>query len=303
MVAALGHAYVAEQRFKEAISTYGEAIAIDDKYMGAYLGRGWTNWFTGNPKAALLDYQKAIKLDPTNPTIYLELQRILLELGRPREVVNLWEQAVRLMPEWAGAREWHMYALEKIEDWTALQREIPPMLGLTPKQPGMSLDVDRYKKNPHLSYLLGRALNAAGQHKEAASHIENAVVRLLANYLIEFTEEWLQEADDKKQSGDKKTDDGNPALRLFERRRIDTALQALKTAVNSDDFNLIETNRIALAKAAENKIPYRRPTSLAEYTEELMFTHFWSGDKSGACVQEQKLQRLREVQQRFCSSN
>jgi tetratricopeptide (TPR) repeat protein len=162
--AGLGHALVGAQRYQEAIAAYTEAIKIDPEYAGAYLGRGWVRWFVRDLEAAAADYRKLIELEPASALFYGELERVLYELNRPAEVAELWKSAREKNPEWTGAAGSRVMALERAEDWGGIRAEVPPLLA-----------TEESAKNPHLHYLLGRALNEAREHRAAARSLREAI--------------------------------------------------------------------------------------------------------------------------------
>lgn len=163
--AALGHALTAREQFEEAISAYSRAIAIDDEYVGGYVGRGWVRWFTQRLEGAAEDYRAAVRLDPGVYAYYQELARILDELDRPGETARFWKDVAKSKPEWAAtARVKRVQALEKDENWRDLRKEIPAMLR-----------TDAHKNNPHLHFLMGRALNDVDRYRQAIGYLERAV--------------------------------------------------------------------------------------------------------------------------------
>jgi tetratricopeptide (TPR) repeat protein len=168
--AALGHALAARERFDDAIAAYTRAIELDGEYLGARTGRGWVRWFTGRLEGAAEDYRAAVRLDPDVYGYYLELERVLYELDRPREVAEFWKEVADNKPDWAAdARVKRVQALEKDQDWSALRRELPAMMGM-----------DAHKNDPHLDYLMGRSLNEAGRHGRAITFLQRAVNTILA---------------------------------------------------------------------------------------------------------------------------
>jgi tetratricopeptide (TPR) repeat protein len=63
-----GLAYAEKEQYDKAIAAYSEAIKRDSKYSFAFLGRGNAYVATGDLDRALLDYDQAVRLDPTNDT-------------------------------------------------------------------------------------------------------------------------------------------------------------------------------------------------------------------------------------------
>lgn len=163
--ASLGHALVGAVKHREAIDAYSKAIRLDPKYAGAYLGRGWIRWFLGDLEGAAQDYRKTVELDPDNVLFYEELERVLYELKRPKEVVKLWYSAAQRNPEWVDTALFkRVAALERVEAWETLRMEVPTLLAR-----------EELGKSAYLHFLLGRALNEARAHSEATQHLQRAV--------------------------------------------------------------------------------------------------------------------------------
>jgi tetratricopeptide (TPR) repeat protein len=57
---------LADQKYEQAIAAYSDAIRRDPKYSFAYLGRGDVYLAKGDLDRAGLDYNSAVRLDPTN---------------------------------------------------------------------------------------------------------------------------------------------------------------------------------------------------------------------------------------------
>jgi len=55
-----------DQQYEKAIAVYSDAIRRDPKYSFAYLGRGDAYLAKGNLDRAALDYNQAVRLDPSN---------------------------------------------------------------------------------------------------------------------------------------------------------------------------------------------------------------------------------------------
>src|SRR5262249_13346402 len=63
-----GLTYLSKDQYDKAIAAYTDAIARDPRYSFAYLGRGNAYAAKGDLDRALLDYNKAARLDPNNDT-------------------------------------------------------------------------------------------------------------------------------------------------------------------------------------------------------------------------------------------
>lgn len=161
--ASLGHALVARQKHDEAIDAYTKAIKLDEAYVGAYLGRGWVRWFTGDLAGAANDYRALARLDPDNSIVFGELERVLLELGQPQDVVELWRKQTERRPESVEAQVKLLEAFERVGAWQDLQQQASRLL-----------ERDDFKNNAQLHYLVGRASNEMRAYSDAISALKKA---------------------------------------------------------------------------------------------------------------------------------
>jgi tetratricopeptide (TPR) repeat protein len=93
-----GNHYFRKQDYQNAISDFGEAIAIDPRYEGAYVSRGGALESQGNLDAALADLQRAIELNPRNPRSYNNRAIVYSRKGDYERAVIDIDQAIRLEP-------------------------------------------------------------------------------------------------------------------------------------------------------------------------------------------------------------
>jgi tetratricopeptide (TPR) repeat protein len=68
MLCLKGLVYLGKEQFDKAIAAYSEAIDRDPKYSFAYIGRGNAYAAKGDLDHALLDFDKAARLDPNDDT-------------------------------------------------------------------------------------------------------------------------------------------------------------------------------------------------------------------------------------------
>ena len=65
-----GEAKLASGQYKEAITYYTQAIALNAKYMGAYKGRGICYYQLRNGKSAIPDFNRVIATDSITSDTY-----------------------------------------------------------------------------------------------------------------------------------------------------------------------------------------------------------------------------------------
>src|SRR6516164_4591495 len=65
-----GNAALARQDFEQALAQFNKAIKIDPKNPSAYLARAVAYAMKGERTAALADYEKVLQLDPRNVQAY-----------------------------------------------------------------------------------------------------------------------------------------------------------------------------------------------------------------------------------------
>ena len=107
--AALGAAYLAEERFEDALSAYNFAFAIVDTQQGRvteptlYRNRGIARLETGQTDLGLRDLETAAAALPGDTRTQLSLGIAYQDLGRHAEAVVAFDRVVRLEPDWVGA--------------------------------------------------------------------------------------------------------------------------------------------------------------------------------------------------------
>ena len=67
-------------RYDRAINEYNNALALDDGYVDAYLGRGLANYYLGQYDEALNDYNTAIDIDPEYIDAYFNRGILYIEI-------------------------------------------------------------------------------------------------------------------------------------------------------------------------------------------------------------------------------
>jgi len=78
-----GLAALGELQFDKAIAAYTAAIDRDPKYSFAYLGRGDAYLAKGDADRALLDYEHAARLDPSNDVARQRADAVRKDKAKP----------------------------------------------------------------------------------------------------------------------------------------------------------------------------------------------------------------------------
>lgn len=107
--AGLGAAFLAEERFEDALNAYNFAFAIVETQQGRvtapslYRNRGIARLETGQTEAGLRDLEQAAGAMPDDVMTQLSLGIAYQDLGRQAEAVVAFDRVVRLEPSWVGA--------------------------------------------------------------------------------------------------------------------------------------------------------------------------------------------------------
>ncbi len=88
---------------KEAIQDYDEAIRIKPDDATAYSNRGFAKYELGLHKEAIQDYDEAIKLKPDVATAYNNRGNAKCSLGLHKEAIQDYDEAIRINPDDASA--------------------------------------------------------------------------------------------------------------------------------------------------------------------------------------------------------
>ncbi|HUL22154.1 MAG TPA: tetratricopeptide repeat protein [Thermodesulfobacteriota bacterium] len=102
------------RQYEEAISEMERALSLDPNNPSSHAFMGWTLNMAGRPKEAIEYLNRGMRLDPHNPARYLIYIGVAhFCMGDLKEAVALVEKAMRLNPELSGAADW-------IASWGAL---------------------------------------------------------------------------------------------------------------------------------------------------------------------------------------
>lgn len=84
--------------YLQAERVLNEAIAADESYVPAYVGRGVSYFRQGKTEQAVADLQRAIKLDPAYSQTYVTLGSILLSMQDFQGALDVLDDAINLNP-------------------------------------------------------------------------------------------------------------------------------------------------------------------------------------------------------------
>ncbi len=120
--------------YAEAISIFNRAIGIWPEFADAYLSRGIAEHNLGRAESASADLDKASDLDPNLTRAYDERGRIYLEKGDPRRAIGELTKSIRIQPTTDGyyarglayeAAGEHRKAVDDYDDAIAEMRDAP----------------------------------------------------------------------------------------------------------------------------------------------------------------------------------
>ena len=94
-----GNKLYAEQKYAEAVSAYGEAVALDPENWGFRLNLGLSQKKAGQPEAALAAFRKAVELNPESYSANKETGEALATAKQFAEARPFYEKAVALSPD------------------------------------------------------------------------------------------------------------------------------------------------------------------------------------------------------------
>lgn len=98
-----GVAYFMLGNFSEAVTAWTRTVELDGQNGDAYYGRGWAYYRLGQLEQALEDYIQANRLDPLNAVAYFQRGMIREDLGEPQMAINEYSEAIRVSPQYGKA--------------------------------------------------------------------------------------------------------------------------------------------------------------------------------------------------------
>jgi tetratricopeptide (TPR) repeat protein len=79
---ALGAIYLAQTKLQEALDALTRALKVDDRHLGSLANRGEVHLRMGQAKAAIPDFEMALKLDPRGDTPFGKRAKVLLTAAK-----------------------------------------------------------------------------------------------------------------------------------------------------------------------------------------------------------------------------
>ena len=101
---------------KEALKDFDQAVFLEDSYGYRYASRAYARDFFGDTEAAILDYEKAIKLDPEDAVSYNNIGLLQEKLGYKKKAQKNFELADEISKEQED---------NLIPQTTVLENEVP----------------------------------------------------------------------------------------------------------------------------------------------------------------------------------
>jgi tetratricopeptide (TPR) repeat protein len=90
-------------RYSDAVGSYGKAIEIDPKQLGAWYGKGNALYRLGKYEEALNAYDRAIELDPQYVDAWYSKGAALYSLDKYEEAIQAWNKTIELDPQYVDA--------------------------------------------------------------------------------------------------------------------------------------------------------------------------------------------------------
>ena len=147
---------------KEAIVEYDKALAIDPHYIPAIYSKGVALYSLERFEEAIVEYDKALAIDPNDISIYYSKVDVLLSLERSEEAIAEYDKVLAFAPN----------------DVTALNSKGDILFGLERNDEAFAEYDKAMAINPNDTsafYNKGIALNLLGRYEEAIAEYDKAI--------------------------------------------------------------------------------------------------------------------------------
>jgi tetratricopeptide (TPR) repeat protein len=98
----LGNALAQQERFKEAVNHFSEALRIKPDHAGAHLNLGAALMQQGRLKEAVKQYSEALRIKPRDAGTHNVLGVALAKAGRVEEAMEHYHEALRINPDFSA---------------------------------------------------------------------------------------------------------------------------------------------------------------------------------------------------------
>jgi tetratricopeptide (TPR) repeat protein len=168
-----GASLVDQEKYKEAIKAYDEAIRIDPNYAEAWFNKGVAYDRQSNSSDAIGAYNKATDINPQYAEAWYNKGNDFVDLGKDNEAIKAYNKAIEINPNNADA--W--YNKGHVFDRMGKYSEAIYAYGVV-------IEID--PNNADAWYLRGNAFDSIGKYSEAIYAYDEAIKLIPNNYFAWF---------------------------------------------------------------------------------------------------------------------
>ena len=95
----LGYAQFKKENYPAALKAFEKAIAANWRFAAAYVGRGEVYYALGEFDKAIIEYEQALDLAPTSPTVHYNLALTNLKKRNKDLAISHFESVINLAPD------------------------------------------------------------------------------------------------------------------------------------------------------------------------------------------------------------
>jgi Tfp pilus assembly protein PilF len=170
--------------------------SVDPEAVAAYQA-GKSHVKSGNHEDAITEFERAVIIAPDYFAAYLELAHLYLEVARPFDAINAYEQLMRLEP---GRTDQFQAAINIIEAYYALTlcQTSEPGLDETIAACKKAIGHPELAEDPHTNYLLGINYIYADDEESAKKQFKEMVLLdiegapgMLFHVMMEMKPQWI----------------------------------------------------------------------------------------------------------------